>query len=100
MYRIQDEANLYRASKLDAASKITKLDGPGGGSIISLVDPEGFPVALVHGIAPTETGDMPQKIIYNTESEKPRQREFSRFQPGPAAVHKLGELFFFLPTFN
>jgi hypothetical protein len=33
---------------------------------------------------------MPQKITYNTESEKPRQRQFSRFHPGPAAVHKLG----------
>lgn len=33
---------------------------------------------------------MPEKLVFNDESSKPRQRHFQRFQPGPAAVHKLG----------
>lgn len=93
-FRVCDipQADQHRASKIEGAGAITKLHGPGGGSMLSLVDPEGFPLNLVYGITPADTGDMPQKIIYNTESEKPRQRHFSRFKPGPAAVHKLGML--------
>ena len=79
-----------RASKISGASQITELsDAPGGGSMITLVDPEGYPVNLIHGSTPAEIGKLPEKMVVNTESEKPRKRQFQRFQPGPAAVHKV-----------
>ncbi len=33
--------------------------------------------------------EQPNKLTYNFENEKPRVREFLRFKPGPAAVHKV-----------
>lgn len=57
--------------------------------MITLVDPEGYPVNLVHGTIAAEIGQLPEKMVANTESEKPRKRQFQRFQPGPAAVHKV-----------
>jgi hypothetical protein len=57
--------------------------------MITLVDPEGYPVNLMYGASPAEVGKLPEKMVLNTESEKPRQRHFSRFKPGPAAVYKV-----------
>lgn len=63
---------------------------PGGGHIVSILDPEGFPLNFIHGQSPADQKAMPEKLLFNDESTKPRQRQFQRFQPGPAAVHKLG----------
>ena len=43
----------------------------------------------MHGQSAAEVGALPEKLVYNSESDKPRVREFQRFQPGPAAVHKV-----------
>ena len=65
-------------------------DAPGGGYLVSIIDPEGFPVNFVCGQEPGPAGEMPEKLVFNDESTKPRQRKFQRFEPGPAAIHKLG----------
>ena len=79
-----------RATKLPTAGKIQELaDAPGGGFMVTLTDPEGFPVNLMFGQEAAEKGEYPQKLTVNYEDEKPRIRKFQRFQPGPAAVHKV-----------
>ncbi len=65
-------------------------DAPGGGYIASIEDPEGFPVNFIYGQTAPEPRPMPEKLMFNDESDKPRQRKFQRFEPGPAGVHKLG----------
>lgn len=57
--------------------------------MLTLTDPEGFPLNLIFGQTPADTGDYPQKITVNYEVEKPRALKFQRFTPGPAAVHKV-----------
>ncbi|KAK4506708.1 hypothetical protein PRZ48_000441 [Zasmidium cellare] len=90
-FEVESYADLEKASKVPGAGPITSLeDSPGGGHIITLTDPEGYPVNLIHGQSPTTKGSLPDKIIYNDETDKPRVRKFNRFTPGPAAVHKLG----------
>ena len=64
-------------------------DAPGGGYIATIVDPEGFPVNFIYGQTPAQPRDMPEKLVYNDESTKPRVRKFQRFEPGPAAIHKV-----------
>jgi len=93
-YEVESEAELLKASKIAGAGPIEDLSGsgsPGGGRIVTLHDPEGFPVSFVHGIEAAPKHDYPEKVIYNYEGDdKPRVRKFNRFTPGPAAVHKLG----------
>ncbi|TKA83388.1 hypothetical protein B0A55_01005 [Friedmanniomyces simplex] len=92
-FEVESHAELEKASKIPGAegSSIEKLqEAPGGGSLLTLHDPEGFPINLLHGQEPAAKGDYPSKVIVNDEVDKPRVRKFNRFTPGPAAVHKLG----------
>jgi hypothetical protein len=36
-----------------------------------------------------ESLKYPEVLLINSENHKPRKRTFQRFQPGPAAVHKV-----------
>ena len=67
------------------------LNAPGAGKIVTVSDPEGFPVNFVYGQSPRKTLSVaPPKLVFNDEIHKPRQRQFQRFEPGPAEVYKLG----------
>ncbi|KAF3395702.1 Metapyrocatechase 2 [Penicillium rolfsii] len=111
-FTVESYEELEKAAKLPTASNILDLsDAPGGGWIVTLTDPEGFPVNLIFGQTPAAKGPIPEKLIVNYEEEKPRIRRFQRFQPGPAAVHKLGHcgvctqifddlVYFYTSTFN
>ena len=75
---------------MPGASVIESMtDAPGGGSRVTVFDPEGFPVHLIHGQETSKFGKLPQKLTYNWEEEKPRKGAFQRFSAGPAAVHKV-----------
>lgn len=69
-------------------------DAPGGGKIVTLEDPEGFPINLIWGQSESKPQSMPDKIVFNDEVDKPRVRKFQRFKPGPAAVFKVRNLQF------
>jgi hypothetical protein len=58
--------------------------------MITITDPEGFPINLIHGQTPAEPGPLPSKLTINDVLSAPRKREFQRFKAGPAAIHKLG----------
>src|SRR5271165_3775960 len=94
-YILNYTSNKYfdRAAQLLTAGEIRELsDAPGGGSMVTLTDPEGFPVNLMFGQEAAKNAEFPEKLILNYEKEKPRTRRFQRFQPGPAAVHKVRTL--------
>lgn len=91
-FEVESMDDLEKAAKLpEAVGPIEALsNAPGGGYLLRLCDPEGFPVNLMFGQTPAAKGDLPEKVILNDETDKPRVRKFNRFTPGPAAVHKLG----------
>ncbi|RFU24798.1 hypothetical protein B7463_g11542, partial [Scytalidium lignicola] len=68
----------------------TLEDAPGAGYMVTILDTEGFPLNLIYGQTPAAPGRMPERLLFNDEQEKPRERKFVRFTPGPAAIHKLG----------
>ncbi|KAH8700878.1 trihydroxytoluene oxygenase [Talaromyces proteolyticus] len=90
-FQVESYEDLERAAKLPSAAEIREMkDAPGGGYILTLTDPDGFPVNLMFGQTPAATGAYPEKLTLNYEAEKARKLKFQRFKPGPAAVHKLG----------
>ncbi|KAF4219348.1 hypothetical protein CNMCM8980_003079 [Aspergillus fumigatiaffinis] len=90
-YEVEEFADLEKAAKLPSGSAIEELtDAPGGGYMVTVTDPEGFPVNLMYGQQLAEPGQYPESLVFNTEVDKPRIRRFQRFEEGPAAVHKLG----------
>lgn len=112
-FEVESMAELEKAAGLpEAQGGIQELtDAPGGGYLLTLADPEGFLINLMYGQEPASKGELPEKVILNDETDKPRVRQFNRFTPGPAAVHKLGhyglcvqdfprQLDWYLRTFN
>ncbi|KAJ5733558.1 Glyoxalase/Bleomycin resistance protein/Dihydroxybiphenyl dioxygenase [Penicillium malachiteum] len=112
-FEAQSEEDFDKATKLPTASAVEELkNAPGGGSLVTIADPEGFPINIIFGQEPVSAEvSHPEVVTLNYPGEKPRQREFLRFEPGPAAVHKLGHygyttkkfqemLVFYTSTFN
>ena len=72
-FLVESLEELEKASRLPNAGKIEEInEGPGGGKLLGLVDPEGFPLNLMYGQQPAEVGQLPQKVILNDETDKPR----------------------------
>lgn len=94
-YLVESEQDLVQATRtIPGASEVSSLDGPGGGKIVTVTDPIGHLVHLVHGIrenepSPPEAKAL-QKLDVNYGDEKRRVGKFQRFQVRPAPVHKWG----------
>ena len=91
MLIISDDFN-YRAMKVPGASGVQDLsEAPGGGQMVTIVDPDGFPFNVMFGQEGCEdaSADPVEKLRVNYPNEKQRIRQFNRFEPGPAAVHKV-----------
>lgn len=92
-YLVESADELVKAARIVGATQIQKLNAPGGGSVVTVTDPFGHQVHLVHGIAekePKTDSQGLQKLVVNYEDEKPRVGRGQRFKLGPAPVHKWG----------
>jgi hypothetical protein len=82
----------YRALKIPGASQVQELsEAPGGGQMVTVMDPDGFLFNVIFGQERREDASTApaEKIRANYPKEKQRLRQFNRFEPGPAAVHKV-----------
>lgn len=90
-YEVESRLELERAAQIPNATPIAPLDAPGAGEIVTLTDPIGFKIHLIHGQAKQEpTPPQLEKLTVNYEDEKPRKGRFQRFEHGPAPVHRWG----------
>jgi hypothetical protein len=90
-YLVEDRNELIKATKVPGSSPIGPLRAPGGGELVTLHDPAGHAVHLVHGQTPKPVDKLNlEKLEVNYEDRKPRKGRFHRFKPGPAPVHKWG----------
>jgi hypothetical protein len=70
------------------------VDAPGGGHLVTVEDPEGFPVNFIWGQAELSEArlqkiEKPKNLVINNEYEKTRKKAFQRFSTGPAEVFKV-----------
>jgi len=83
------------------ASRIERVDDPGGGARVVLTDPKGFRVEVVHGAAAVEP--LPARrepTSRNTPLAKPRVNAGQRPALHPAEVWRLGHLVLTTPDFE
>jgi catechol 2,3-dioxygenase-like lactoylglutathione lyase family enzyme len=69
---------------------IDPLDGPGGGSVVRLTDPDGFQIDVVAGGGSVARIDAPARSPINDASATPRLNAVKRLPKGPSHVKRLG----------
>jgi catechol 2,3-dioxygenase-like lactoylglutathione lyase family enzyme len=84
--------DLAAAARLNGASAVEPLDGPGGGQRVRFDDPDGFSVEVVHGRA--AQAPLPVRTVprLNCGSRRERFGALQRFEPGPAQAKRLGHV--------
>ena len=89
-FSLDDEGSLEAAARLPAASPIHSHDHPGGGSCVTVADPLGYRLELVHGRR--DTPELPVSYSPCNSSVEPYRRVGTPARPprGPAKVRRLG----------
>jgi len=81
--------DLEALAKSDHVS-ISRLDGPGGGSVIQLRDPDGFAVEVVAGRTPSARIEIAPVAPVNDSYAMRRHNVVKRIAKGPSHVVRLG----------
>lgn len=92
-FEVEEYKDLVKASNMPGADSIQTLnDAPGGGFLVTAFDAEEQPINFIFGQElRKQITELPEPLIVNFETRKPRIRKFQRFQPGPAGVHKVSD---------
>ena len=90
-FLVTDVRDLDRLSRCEGASDVHAIDEPGGGRRVTLTDPHGFVVEVVHGVESADR-DAPESLPLNLGSRVERARAVKRMAPGPSRLHRLGHL--------
>jgi catechol 2,3-dioxygenase-like lactoylglutathione lyase family enzyme len=69
---------------------VERLDGPGGGSVVRLTDPNGFAVEVVAGRESADPIEIARATRTNSAYETPRLNTVKRVGRGPSHVKRLG----------
>jgi catechol 2,3-dioxygenase-like lactoylglutathione lyase family enzyme len=80
--------------------RIERADGPGGGSVVHLRDPDGNAVDVLHGFAPSAPLPLRPPIPYNAPNQIVRINETQRPKVEPPQVTKVGHIVLETPDFN
>lgn len=89
---VATRAELEKLSRLPGASAITVSSAPGGGECVTLSDPSGFRVEVLHGQQTVEPLPQRQPLSFNLAGEPSRINQTQRPQVQPAEVIKLGHV--------
>jgi catechol 2,3-dioxygenase-like lactoylglutathione lyase family enzyme len=83
--------DLERLSRCPGASAVHALDEPGGGRRVTLTDPNGLVVEVVHGVA-VLARPAADSLPLNLGERVERRRAVKRTARGPARIRRLGHL--------
>jgi catechol 2,3-dioxygenase-like lactoylglutathione lyase family enzyme len=89
--RLSSRAELEALAAHDGV-KIEPFDGPGGGEVVRLIDPDGFVVEAVAGQAMAAAIATPTGEPWNEDGAYPRQSKPRRVAARPSHVQRLGHV--------
>ena len=89
-FHASSSEDLRTLSQAEGASEVEEMDGPGGGQVVRLVDPDGFDVDVIHGMSPLPPHSIANSFFLNAASRHDRKGEFLRLEKGPAQCIRLG----------
>ncbi|MDQ1403438.1 MAG: hypothetical protein QOG03_1754 [Actinomycetota bacterium] len=89
-FEASSEVDLETLAAHDEFSKVTELEGPGGGRTVRTTDPNGFQVEVVAGRGAVAELPLPSAPTRNDAAHRPRQGGPVRLEPGPSHVKRLG----------
>ena len=79
---------------------VEMADGPGGGAVVRLVDPQGVAVSIHHGFAAVAPQAVRAPILHNAPNQTVRINDTQRPALAPPQVTKLGHLVLETPDFD
>ena len=91
-FLVSTREELERLARLDGASRIEPSEHPGGGDRVTLRDPSGFAVEVVHGQAQAEEIPTRGPVVLNVGRERKRINDGQRSPAVPPDVFRLGHL--------
>ena len=98
-FAVESVAAIRRFAAMPGASGPAPLEGPSGGQRVSLHDPDGFRIDLVHGIAAAAPLPMRPALMINTASDKRRRGAVQRPEKAAAQIARLGHVALFVSSF-
>ncbi len=76
----------------NAGAEVHESSEPGGGSVVTLTDPDGYRIDIVHGMERVEPEQIRPPLVLNYAHEKGRINETQRPEVGPAQIKRLGHV--------
>jgi catechol 2,3-dioxygenase-like lactoylglutathione lyase family enzyme len=99
-FEVNSHSDLESAVKNLAATEVADLDLPCGGQYVSLTDPDGNKIDLIHGVSRVTEGELEPDLMINTPAKKIRfgQNQINR-NFGPARLWRIGHIGLFVKSF-
>jgi len=99
-FEVDSRSDLDTAVNTLGATDVADLDLPCGGQCVTLTDPDGNEVSLVHGVSRAPEGTLEPELMINTPMKKLRfgQNQISR-DIGPARLWRIGHIGLFVRDF-
>jgi catechol 2,3-dioxygenase-like lactoylglutathione lyase family enzyme len=89
-FLVGTRAELERLAAIEGASPIERSEHPGGGERVTLRDPSGFTIEVVHGQAPAEEIAAREPLALNVGRDRTRINRGQRPPAEPPEVIRLG----------
>ena len=99
-WQAASEEDLARVAKAPGASPVEAIDEPGGGKRVRLIEPKGYQIEVVHGVAAVAPlAVKPRQKLNTGESPLSRAGELMRLPKGPSHVKRIGHGVMMTPKF-
>jgi catechol 2,3-dioxygenase-like lactoylglutathione lyase family enzyme len=99
-FTVEGVEDLQEAVDRHGATPIRTLDAPGGGQSVTLTNPEGLQIELLHGVAESPTTEPPPHLSLNAPGAMARMGQAQHNRAfGPAHLYRLGHIGLYVKDF-